>query len=100
MDARSILGLRTMRPSLLDDVSAAEARLSAGSRAETRDRTRLVTDRDIPSSPMRRYVLDDDEEDEDDDEDRDSDDDDEEDGDDEEEETEETWQVSEPTPFL
>jgi hypothetical protein len=100
MDARSVLGLRTLRPSLLDDVSAAEACLSTGRRAEARDRGRLVTDRDIAVSGMRRYVLDDDDgdDDEDDDESRDSDH--EDDGDDEEEEeTEETWQVSAPLPF-
>lgn len=99
MDARSVLGLCTLRPSLLDDVSAAEARRAAGRRAENRDRARLVTNRDSALSPMRRDVLDDDEEGEDDDEDRDSDDDDEDDEDDEEEDDEETWQVSEPIPF-
>jgi hypothetical protein len=99
VDARSVLGLRTLRPSLLDDVSAAQARIFAGRRAEARDRASLVTDRDIALSPARRYVLDDDEEDEDDDEDRDWDDDDEDDGDDEEEDAEETWQVLEPVPF-
>ena len=97
MDARSVLGLRTLRPSLLDDVSAAEACLSTGRRAEARDRGRLVTDRDIALSPIGRYVLDDDDDDEDDDESRDSDD--EDDGDDEEGEAEETWKVSEPLPF-
>ena len=105
MDARSVLGLRTLRPSLLDNVSAAEARRAAGRRTETRDRACLVTNRDNALSPMRRYVLDDEEEDEDDDEDRDSDDDDkndeddEDDEDDEEEDDEETWQVSKPMPF-
>ena len=99
MDARSVLGLRTLRPSLLDDVSAAEARRPAG-RAKTRDRAHLVTNSNNALSPTRPgYVLDDDEEDEDDDEDRDSDVDDEDDEDDEDEDEEETWQVSEPMPF-
>ena len=100
MDARPVLGVRPLRPSLLDDLSAAEARRAAGRRtagrrAEIRDRARLVTKSDRPMSPIRHslvnYVLEDDDEDED-DEDPDSDDD----GDDEDEDDEDdedTWQV-------
>ena len=94
------MGLRPLRPSFLDDLSATEARYAAGRRAEIHDRARLVT----KSEPMRRYSLDDDDEDEDevDDDVTDSNDDDGDDEDEEDEEDEgeeETWQVSEPIPF-
>ena len=97
MDARPVLGLRALRPSLLDDISAAEAGLSAGRHAETRDRTRPVTDPVVVQAAMRSYVLDDDEEDED-DEVRDSDEDDEDGEDDEDEDAEETWQCKKRCP--
>ena len=92
--------MRPLRPPLLDDLSAAEARRAAGRRAETRDRARLVTNSDNALSRTHAYLLEDDEEDDSDEEDPDSDDgDDADDGDDEDEDQEETWQVSEPIPF-
>ena len=99
MDARSILGLQRLRPTFLDDVSAAQARRAAGGRAETRDRARLVTNSDNASSPTSPYVLDDDEEDEDDEDPDSNGDDDDEDEDDEDEDDEETWQVCAPVAF-
>ena len=96
MDARSVLGVRPLRPSFLDDLSAAEARCAAGRRAEIHDRACLVTKSDNALSPMRRYSLDDDDEDDDEVEDDipDSDHDDGDDEDEEDEDEEETWQVS------
>ena len=104
MDAGSVLGLRTLRSSFLDDVSAAEARrAAAGCRTETGGRAGLVTNRDNRAASASGYVLDEDEEDEEDEEDRDLDDDDDDDDDeddDDDDEEEETWQVSERIRFL
>jgi hypothetical protein len=116
MDARPVLGLQSVRPPFLDDVSAAGA-----AQAETRNGARIVThrcflvrsaiDRVTDDGDLLRarllaetlaYSLQDDdgedEEDEDDDDDddvvsSDDDDDDDEDDEDEDEEEEETWQV-------
>jgi hypothetical protein len=87
VDTRSILGVQSLRPSFLDDVSAAEPR-----QAEAGDGARVVTTADIFRLD---YVLDDDDVDDDEDEEDDGfDDDDEEDDDEEEDEDVETWQVS------
>jgi hypothetical protein len=98
VDARSILGLQRLRPSFLDDVSAAQARRSTGgcrhtggdARGNARRRTNNVSHQMSRRYELEHPVDDPDEDDEDDDSDEDEDGD-EEDGD--EEETE-TWQVS------
>ncbi len=82
MDTRPILGLQPVRPSLLDDLSAARA-----CKAETGCRASVVInvdDEDLDDDP------------DDDDEDLDGDDD--EDDEDDDEEEIETWQVSEARP--
>jgi hypothetical protein len=92
VDAGSILGLQPLRPSFLDDVSAAEPR-----QTEADNGDRVVTTVDNCAT---NYVLDDDEDDIDDEDDDDVDEDDDEDEDDEDEEEEETWQVSQSGRFL
>jgi len=93
VDAGSILGVQPLRPSFLDDLSAAEPR-----KTKNDHRVRVVTSRDN----LRTFVLEDDDElddeddefgDDEDDEDEDDDDDDE----DDEEDEPETWQVRNPT---
>jgi hypothetical protein len=86
VDAGSILGVQPLRPSLLDDVSAAEPR-----KTKNDHRVRVVTSRD-----NLRYVLEDDDELDDDDDEfgEDEDEDDDEDDEDDEDEETETWQVS------
>jgi hypothetical protein len=86
VDAGSVLGVQSLRASLLDDVSAAEPR-------ETKNdhRVSAVTSRD-----NQRYVLEDDDDLDEDDDDfgEDEDEDDDEDGEEEDDEDIETWQVS------
>jgi len=101
VDARSILDLQHLRPSFLDDVSAAEARGTAcGSRharghagARARRGARVIShgmSRNYVLGYGLEYPVDDPDEDEDDDEDGDDED---EDDEDEDEEEVETWQV-------
>jgi hypothetical protein len=98
MDTGSVLGLPAVRTSLLDDISAAEAR-----RAEAGGRARIMSDH--TSAKRLAYSLDDEDDedigDPDDDDDFDTDDDDDDDEDDEEDDDDvETWQVSRTaTPF-
>ena len=104
LDARSVLGLQRVRPSFLDDLSAAEAGRAARRAAaeplpqrRARGRTRVIS-----HEMSRGYVLEHpvDDPDDDDDDDFDEDDDDEDDEDDDEDEEEpETWQVSDSRPF-
>jgi len=83
VDAGSILGVQSLRPSFLDDVSAAEPR-----QTKNDHRVRVVTTCDNP----RHLFLEDDDDLEDEDDDLDDEEEDEDDEDDEDEETE-TWQV-------
>ena len=83
MAARSVLGVPQVRPSFLDDLSAAEPR-----QTKNDHRVRIVTTRDNP----RHLFLEDDDDLEDEDDDLDDEEEDEDDEDDEDEETE-TWQV-------
>ena len=96
MDARSILGVSALRPTLLVDVSTAKPR-----EAESGDRVRVVTtEHNSHAWLTTRFHLDDDvdddEDDDDDDDVSDGDDDDDDDDEDEDDEDEdvETWQVS------
>lgn len=89
--------MRQLRPSFLDDLSAAEARGRARCGASTPcrcgtagGRTRVIS-HEMSRSYVLEYPVDDPDPDEDDDADEDEDDEDDEDGDDEEVET---WQVS------
>ena len=104
LDSRSILGLQHLRPSFLDDVSAAEAGRRAGGRPRSRRsspgaragrRARVIS-----HEMSRRYVLEHpvDDPDDPDDDDLDEDEDGEDDEDADEEEVE-TWQVSNVRPF-
>jgi hypothetical protein len=87
VDPGSILGLQSLRPSLLDYLSATQSR-----QAEAGHGACVVTSDDIWRVD---YVLDDDDdEDFDDDEDDDVDEDEDDDEEDEEDEDTETWQVS------
>jgi hypothetical protein len=92
MDTGSILGLSTLRPSFLDDVSSAQTRHGQADRISGLIKNWISTYR----IRMSRYLLDDDidpdEDDFDEDDDEDSEDDDEDDG--EEDDDTETWQVS------
>jgi len=127
VDARSILGVQSLRTTFLDDISTAgSAEGETRRRRAARNRAGVLTDRQIflmtrtlcfydrlhantrPASHRapaeRQYVLqDDDDVDEDDDDDDDVDDDDDtetdEDEAEDEEEEEETWQVSASAPF-
>ena len=84
MDTGSILGVQPLRPSFLDDVSAAEPR-----QTKNDHRVRVVTTRDN----LRRLFLEDDDDVEDEDDDLDDEEEDEDEEDDEDEDIE-TWQVS------
>jgi hypothetical protein len=128
VDARSILGVQSLRAALLDDVSASGSAESKARRRAARGGACVLTDEQIflmarsfclnnpdrvhhngrlmslAAPAGRQYVLqDDDDVDEDDDDDDDVDDDDDADTDedeaDDEEEEEETWQVSATTSF-
>jgi len=85
LDARSVLGLQSLRSSFLDDISIAR-------RKEAVTGARAVTNDDIHHSLMAPCRVDDDDDPEDDD-DLDDDDEDDDDDDDEDEDVE-TWQVT------
>ena len=100
MDSRPVLGLQQLRPSFLDDISAAETRRCCRRTCCCSRCAGTHRAQGISHEMSRRYVLeypvdDPDDEDDDDGDDEDEDDDDE---DDDEEETE-TWQVSDLRPF-
>jgi hypothetical protein len=86
MDARSVLGLQSLRPPLLDHLPTA-------GREETRNGAGVVTRDDIYRSLSVPYSFDDEDDPEDEDDDRDEDDNDDEDEDEEDPDVE-TWQVT------